>query len=81
MIFLRDISIDARRGAYPFNSASLVPLHMALTSPVTIIVGDNGSGKSTLLEALARRERLPVLAPARAWVRARVGLRGGAVLL
>lgn len=61
MIFLRGVSIDARRGAYPFNSASLVPLHMAFTSPVTIIVGDNGSGKSTLLEALARALRLPAI--------------------
>lgn len=61
MIFLRRLSIDARRGAYPFNSAAITPLDMAFTSPITILVGENGSGKSTLIEALARALRLPAI--------------------
>jgi predicted ATPase len=41
---------------YPFNLGvfQATPA-LALTTPVTLFVGENGSGKSTLLEALARR--------------------------
>ena len=41
-------------GAHPFEIPILRDgLSLALTTPVTFLVGENGSGKSTLLEALA----------------------------
>lgn len=38
---------------YPFSVPALAGLSLALSSPVTFLVGENGSGKSTLIEALA----------------------------
>ncbi len=62
MLFLRDMTIDACPGAYPFNSPAVTALSdMPFSSPVTLLVGENGSGKSTLLEALARKLALPAI--------------------
>lgn len=64
MVYLRSIALNARAGAYPFNSPALTALERMDFAPVTILVGENGSGKSTLLEALARLMRLPALGAA-----------------
>ena len=41
---------------YPFDQAVFRETRtIALTTPVTLFVGENGTGKSTLLEALSRR--------------------------
>lgn len=64
MVYLRSVTLDAREGAYPFNSPALTQLSRMDFAPVTIIVGENGSGKSTLLEALARMLRLPAIGAA-----------------
>lgn len=56
-IHLRSVQVKRFRpwpDRFPFNVPLLAGLEeMALTSPVTFLVGENGSGKSTLLEALA----------------------------
>lgn len=43
-----------QRGVYPFT-LPIIPedFGLAITTPVTFLVGENGAGKSTLLEALA----------------------------
>jgi predicted ATPase len=64
MVYLRSVTLNAREGAYPFNSPALTRLERMDFAPVTIIVGENGSGKSTLLEALARMLRLPAIGAA-----------------
>lgn len=56
--FLSRIDIDWTRVAdadeHPFNLRSIVRgLPLALTTPITMLVGENGAGKSTLLEAIA----------------------------
>lgn len=56
--FLTRIDIDWTRVAnadeYPFNLRAIARgLPLALTTPITMLVGENGAGKSTLLEALA----------------------------
>jgi predicted ATPase len=55
--FLTRITLreDRRQpGTYPFEIPIIKDgLSLALTTPVTFLVGENGSGKSTLLEALA----------------------------
>jgi len=57
-LFLKRIAIDAPEEGlpddYPFDLPAVRHLgERALTSPVTVFVGENGSGKSTLLEAIA----------------------------
>jgi predicted ATPase len=45
---------NSQAGGFPYDMAVLQSFRgMALTSPVTFLVGENGSGKSTFLEALA----------------------------
>jgi predicted ATPase len=55
--FLRGVRLLPDRipspDAFPFSIPALRDLDLALTTPVTFLVGENGSGKSTLLEAIA----------------------------
>jgi len=55
--FLTNVSLREERcepGVFPFDLPIVRDgLSIALTTPVTFLVGENGSGKSTLLEALA----------------------------
>jgi predicted ATPase len=52
---LREVRLgaDHPRDEYPFGLAAVAALPLALTAPVTVLVGENGAGKSTLLEAIA----------------------------
>lgn len=54
---LREVRLRADHpvGEYPFSLAAVEALPLALTAPVTVVVGENGAGKSTLLEAIAVR--------------------------
>ena len=54
---LREVRLrdDHPVGEYPFSLAAVEALPLALTAPVTVVVGENGAGKSTLLEAIAVR--------------------------
>lgn len=52
----QELISDDERGQWPFTVpcvAALARDGMALTRPVTFLVGENGSGKSTLVEAIA----------------------------
>ena len=64
-ISLRSIHIrnpDALPDGFPFDVPVVRTLdEIALTSPVTILVGENGSGKSTLLEAIGSSASLPTI--------------------
>lgn len=55
--FLRRVTIRGDRvrdGQHPFNLPIFADgLDLALTTPITFLVGDNGTGKSSLLEAIA----------------------------
>lgn len=64
MIYLKELSVHAEKGAYPFNCDSVLSLNRMALNDVTIIAGDNGSGKSTLMEALARALRFPSIGSA-----------------
>ncbi len=55
---LRGFRVDPARGGerverLPFLAHG--PVDIALTSPITFLIGENGSGKTTLLEAIAAR--------------------------
>ncbi len=56
-IHLREVRIEHENSpadVYPFHVPTLRELDcVALTTPITFLVGENGSGKSTFLEALA----------------------------
>lgn len=59
-MYLRSIVINARefprRDVFPFDIEVIQKTDsIALTSPITFLVGDNGSGKSALLDAVARK--------------------------
>ena len=57
-LYLREIALNRERvpdfRRYPFNLPAIVGFdRLALTEPITFLIGENGAGKSTLLEAIA----------------------------
>ena len=53
-IFVRGIKLCGSGSGYPFSIPAVREIEsIAITKPVTFLVGENGSGKSTIIEAIA----------------------------
>ena len=61
--FITGFSIQTgKRQPFPFNIPAVqFAGNVAISSPITLFIGDNGCGKSTLLETLALNLRLPLI--------------------